>query len=63
MIGEMGEEQHLSSDDGDGWERLPEGGQVASSSVVSEGGAGTLDAVHQPDQALHGSHDLLLVPL
>ena len=59
----MGEEQHLASDDGDGWERLPEGGQVASSSVVSEGGAGALDAVHQPDQALHGSHDLLLVPL
>ena len=63
MIGEMGEEQHLASDDGDGWERLPEGGQVASSSVVSEGGAGALDAVHQPDQALHGSHDLRLVQL
>ena len=63
MFGEMGEKQHLASDDGDGWERLPEGGQVASSSVVSEGGAGALDAVHQPDQALHGSHDLRLVQL
>jgi hypothetical protein len=58
MIGEMGEKQNLASDDGDGWERLPEGGQVASS-VVSEGGAGALDAIHQPDQALHGRHDLL----
>jgi hypothetical protein len=28
--------------------------------VVSEGGAGALDAVHQPDQALHGRHNLLL---
>lgn len=29
--------------------------------MVSERGAGALDAVHQPDQALHGRHDLLLV--
>jgi hypothetical protein len=54
------EANDLASDDGDGGERLPEGREVGSfsTSVVSEGGAGSLDAVHQADQTLHARHRL-----
>jgi hypothetical protein len=53
------EEADLASDDGDGGERLPEGGERgggAVSAVVPEHGAGALDAVHELDHVLHGLH-------
>ena len=53
------EEADLASDDGDGRESLPEGGEGgggAVPAVVAEHGAGALDAVHELDHVLHGLH-------
>lgn len=57
--GDRREESYLASYDGDGRERLPEGGEGgggAFSAVVPEHGAGALDAVHEHDHVLHGLH-------
>lgn len=45
---------HLSSDDGDGRERVPERGEGALLAVVAERRAGPLQLVDERDQVLHG---------
>ena len=49
-----GARTHLASDDGDGRQRVPEGGEGALLAVVAEGGAGPLQLVDERDQVLHG---------
>lgn len=48
---------YLTSDDDDGGKLLPESRQGAvAGAVVTEDSAGSLNAVDEGDQALHGRH-------
>lgn len=46
--------ENLASDDSDGRKSFPKRHPLAA--VIAQDGAGSLDPVHQPDQALHCCH-------